>query len=421
MTHAGLLFLQLTCVLAACRLVGWLAARVHQPRVVAEMLTGFLLGPSVVGWLAPGVHSALFPDASLPVLEMVSQIGLVLYMFCVGLEFRVDLVAHAGRRAIGLSMAGILGPLLLGFALGAFMLRQGGLFVAGITPAQASLFLGTALSITAFPVLARILSEHRILGTSVGTLTLSAGAIGDVIAWMLLAAVLGTISGHAWPAILAVTGGLAYAAVVIVLMQPVWRRLTALAEVHDRVSSALLSGVLGCLMLGAWTTETLGIHSVFGAFMFGASLPRGVLTRELRRMIEPVTSTLLVPLFFVYAGLHTELRLVSSLGLWALTALVFLVACLGKTIPCWLGARLTGASSREALAMATLMNARGMVELILINIGLARGIITPTLYTMLVLMAIGTTLMTGPLFGLVWHDQPSLADERHGVRAAGVH
>jgi Kef-type K+ transport system membrane component KefB len=152
----------------------------------------------------------------------------------------------------------------------------------------------------------------------------------------------------------------------------------------------------------------------------GASLPRGVLTRELRRLIEPLTSTLFVPLFFVYAGLHTELQLVNSAGLWGMTVLVFVVACVGKGLPCWLAARLTGAASRESLAMATLMNSRGMVELILINIGLSRGIITPTLYTMLVLMALGTTLMTGPLFRLIWDPDALLASETREVRAAGL-
>jgi Kef-type K+ transport system membrane component KefB len=186
------------------------------------------------------------------------------------------------------------------------------------------------------------------------------------------------------------------------------------------LSPAVLTSVLGMLMLGAWFTETIGIHAVFGAFLFGVSFRRGELALQLRRLIEPLASSLFVPLFFVYAGLHTQLQLLNTGHLWAVALLVFAMACCGKGVACWLGAYWTGASKREALALATLMNTRGMVELILIDIGLTRGIITPTLYTMLVLMAIGTTLMTGPLFGLIWQRSDDYAVESEILIVPGL-
>ncbi len=402
MTAPALLFIELACILVACRAVGWLAARVGQPRVIAEMVTGFLLGPSFFGWLSPSLSGLLFPAASLPTLSLLSQLGLVLYMFTVGMEFRTDLVTRAGHRAIGLSFAGIAGPMVLGVFLTLVMVDLGGFFTAQVSTVQAALFLGTALSITAFPVLARILSERGVLGTALGSLALSAGAMDDAVAWMLLAGVLGSLTGHVSPAVMAVGGGLGYAVVVLGLLRPLWRRFAAAAAERERVAATLLTSVLSCLMLGAWFTEVIGIHPAFGAFVLGVAMPRGVLTRDLRRQIEPVAATLLVPLFFAYAGLHTQLGLLSSSALWGVAILTLTVAIVGKALPCYMGAVLTGATRREALAVATLMNARGMVELILIDIGLSRGVITPTLYTIMVIVALVTTLMTGPIFRRIW-------------------
>lgn len=416
--HVALFFIQVACILAACRAVGWIAERVGQPRVVAEMVAGFLLGPSFLGWVAPSAHRVLFPPDSLAALSLVSHVGLVLYMFCVGLEFRSDLVIHAGRRAAALSIGGIAGPFALGGLLTFYLLSTGGLFSDRVTPVQSWLFIGTALSITAFPVLARIIGEHGISGTTIGSLALSAGAINDAVAWMMLAAVLGSLSGRAAPAIIAVGGGIGYALLVLRAVPRALDRWRPGDARREGGSPPELAAVVAVLMLGAWFTETIGIHAIFGAFLFGVSFRCGPLALELRRLIEPIATALFVPLFFAYAGLHTELALLSSLGLWIVAALVFATACFGKGLACSLAAIWAGSSRREALALATLMNARGMVELILIDIGLSRGIITPTLYTMLVLMAIGTTIMTGPLFGFIWQRSKSpFADaETVGVR-----
>lgn len=399
---ASLTLLQIAAILLVCRAVGWVTGRVRQPQVIAEMLAGFMLGPSLLGWLAPAVKASLFPSEAMPVLYVASQLGLVLYMFCVGLEFRLDLVQRLGRTAVTVSAMGIVGPLIIGALLAIALYDRPGLFAENVTQTHAIMFTGAAMAITAFPVLARIIAERGIANTSVGSLALAAGAIDDATAWILLAFVLASFSGNTTLAILAVAGAAGYVVIVQFAARPVLARLSAIVERDGRVSSRMLASVLVLLALGSWFTDWAGVHSVFGAFLLGVAVPRGAMADGLRGHIEPLSSALLVPIFFVYSGLNTQLGLLNTGELWTIAAAIFLVACLGKGLPCWAGARLTGASQRDALGIATLMNTRGMVELILLNIGLQRGIITPTLFTMMVLMALGTTLMTGPLFSLVW-------------------
>jgi Kef-type K+ transport system membrane component KefB len=402
---AALLLVQLAAILLVCRVIGWLIKRVHQPQVIAEMIAGFALGPSLLGAIAPSIEAWLFPRAAMPVLYVASQLGLVLYMFCVGLEFRVDLLRKLGRTAAAVSVAGIVGPLALGGLLAAGLQGQPGLFPDAVMPTQAVLFMGAAMAITAFPVLARIISERGIHGTSVGSLALAAGALGDAAAWILLAFVLATFTGDTMLALTAVGGAAAYTAVVFGGVRPAAARLAARVERDGSVSPAALTTMLVVLAVGAWFTDRVGVHSVFGAFLLGTAIPRGRLADGLRGVIEPLTTALLIPLFFVYSGLNTRLGLLDSGGLWAIAGLILLVACVGKAASCWGAARLSGASSRDALAVGVLMNARGMVELILLNIGLERGLITPTLFTMMVIMALATTIMTGPLLSLVWRGQ----------------
>jgi Kef-type K+ transport system membrane component KefB len=399
---AALMLLQVAAILLACRVVGWFTSRVRQPQVIAEMIAGFLLGPSLLGWIAPGVERRLFPPESMPVLYVASQLGLVLYMFCVGLEFRVDLLKRYGRTAAIVSAAGMVGPMLMGGALALVLVARQGLFSPGVTSAQAVMFMGAAMSITAFPVLARIISERGISGTGVGSLALAAGAINDAAAWILLAFVLASFTGNLTLAFAAVGGAAVYVVLTLVALTPITSRLAAHVDRENTVTAAVLVWVLILLALGAWFTDRVGVHSVFGAFLLGVAIPRGPLAEGIRGLVQPLTTSLLIPLFFVYSGLNTQLALVDSAGLWMIAALILITACLGKALPCWAAARASGATPRDALAVATLMNARGMVELILLNIGLQRGLITPTLFTMMVLMALATTLMTGPLFSLVW-------------------
>lgn len=398
---AAAFFLQIAVILLACRAVGWLARQVGQPQVVGEMVAGFLLGPSLFGALAPEVQARVFPPDTIRILFVVSQLGLVLYMFCVGLEFRPDLMLRYARRAAAVSLAGIAVPFALGGVLGLVLLQSGGFFTGRVQPFHAALFVGAAMAITAFPMLARIIYDRGIAGTALGTLTLAAGAMDDAAAWIIMAVVLGSFSGSTALALLAAAGAALYVMVALAA-RPLFARLNDAATRQGAVPSWMLASTLCALAAGAWFTDVVGIHSVFGAFILGAAMPRGVLSRELQRLVEPVTTALLVPLFFVYSGLNSQLGLLNSAWLWSVAVAVFVAACLGKGAACWAAARATGASPRDALCVGTLMNARGMMELILVNIGLQRGLITPTMFTILVMMAIATTLMTGPLFGFFY-------------------
>ena len=395
-------FLQLAVILAVCRVVGWFAGLVVQPQVVGEMVAGFLMGPSLLGWIAPGASAALFPTSSMPTLYVLSQVGLALYMFCVGLEFRADQLMVHGKRAWAVSTAGVVVPFALGGLIAFEMVGAGGFFTEKVRLGHAVLFLGAAMSITAFPVLARIIYERSMVGTPVGTIALAAGAMDDAAAWIILACVLGSVEGNGWIAGRALLGMLLYVAVVIFVLRPVFARAAAHAEAAGSLRPWIVSWMLAALALGAWFTDMVGIHAVFGAFVLGAAVPKGLMSRELQRLIEPLTVSLLVPVFFVYTGLRTQLALVDTPSLWTMTVVVFLAACIGKAVACGLAARLTGATTRESLGVATLMNARGMMELILVNIGLSAGLITPTLFAMLVVMTIGTTLLAAPCFDLLY-------------------
>jgi Kef-type K+ transport system membrane component KefB len=394
-------FLQLAVILATIRLVGWAARKIGQPQVVGEMIAGVLLGPSLFGWLLPEWHAGLLPAASKPIIYAASQVGVVLYMFIVGTEFQVDLIRQRLRSAVAVSTSGIVLPFALGGLLAFFLVRDQQFFAHGVGVWEAILFLGAAMSITAFPMLARIIYERGLTGTSLGTLTLAAGAIDAAAAWSLLALVLASFSGNGAIAWLAIGGGALYGAVVLLVGKPLLRRLEALAQRHGQVTGPMLGFVLMLLMLGAWFTDYVRIYAVFGAFILGTAMPRGVVTRDLQRLLEPLATNFLLPLFFIYSGLNTQLGLVVTPSLWWVTLVVVLVACVGKGAGCYLAARLSGENNQQALAIGALMNARGLMELILLNIGLERGIITPTLFTMMVIMAIVTTLMASPLFELI--------------------
>jgi Kef-type K+ transport system membrane component KefB len=415
---AALFFLQLAVILIVCRGLGWIASVVRQPQVVGEMVAGFLMGPSFFGWMLPDLHHQLFPAENFRILFVVSQLGLVLFMFCVGLDFRPELLLKHGRRAAAVSSAGIVVPFALGAYLAAVLFRTPGFFGVDVRLFHAVLFVGAAMAITAFPMLARIIHERGIAGTDLGTLTLAAGAMDDAAAWVILAVVVGSFTGSQTMALGAASGGVVYVLLVLFVARPLLGRLNDAAERDGTVAPWMFAVTLAAVAFGAWFTDTAGIYAVFGAFVLGAAMPRGLLSRELRRLVEPVTTTLMVPLFFVYSGLNSRLDLVNSTWLWGVTLLVFAAACAGKGIACWGAARLTGASNREALGVATLMNARGMMELILLNIGLQHGLITQTLFTILVLMTIATTLMAGPLFSLLYATEPMPVPAQRAARRA---
>lgn len=405
---AGLFLLQIAVVLLSCRVVGWLASKVGQPQVVAEMIAGVLLGPSFFGLLFPAWQQAIFPwdstgtmrDTS-SYLYPASQLGLALYMFLVGMEFRLEIVRQYAKKAIAVSAAGMLAPFGLGAVLAWIFFHYTNLFPPRASEFEAMLFLGASMCITAFPMLARIIQFKGLSGTPMGTIALGAGAIDDASAWCLLAIVLSSFDNNFQHALSNIGGGIAYAVLMLWGVRPILARWSVLFIKQDHVTDAGMAVALACMAVGSWFTDRIGLHGVFGAFIMGAVMPRGVLTRDLVARIQPLTGALLLPLFFTYSGLNTRITLLNSGFLWAMSGLVLLTAIAGKGIACWLAARWTGMGNREALGIGTLMNARGLMELIIINIGLQRGVISEGLFSILVVMAVTTTLMASPLFDLV--------------------
>jgi Kef-type K+ transport system membrane component KefB len=394
--------LQMGIILAACRGVGWLARRLGQPQVVGEMIAGVLLGPSLFGLLLPEYHQMLFPKETLKTLYVGAQLGVGLYMLLVGVEFRTDLFHARVRSAASVSIAGMLAPFGLALLLAPWLLTIPGLFSERATLAEAILFLGAAISITAFPMLARIIYERGLTGTALGTLALSAGAIDDAAAWCVLAIVLASFNGGAGVAVKAIGGGIAYAVVVLTVGRRLLARLGRIVDHEGTLSHTLLAVALMLLMLGAWVTDTIGIHAVFGGFLLGAAMPRGTFARELQQKLEPFAVVFLLPMFFTFSGLNTRLDTVGSGDLVVVTVALLVASIFGKGVACWGAARLHGEDNRTALAVGTLMNSRGLMELIIINIGLQKGVIGPALFSILVLMAIVTTLMASPVFEWVY-------------------
>lgn len=395
-------FFQVAFILGVCKIVGVIAKRLGQPAVVAEMVAGVLMGPSLFGWFAPGIQAEVFPKASMSIIYVISQVGLVIYMFLVGLEFNVQVIKQRARSAASVSLTGIIVPFTLGAVLSLYLVQQGGFFTDRISSWQAALFAGAAMAITAFPVLARIIYDCGLTGTTLGTMVLAAGAADDAAAWCVLAIMLATFSGNPVLAVLAIGCGALYTIVMLTGGKRLLAVLEKKVDPEAGLKYSTLTLVLMLLMVCAWVTDMIGIHAVFGAFILGISMPRGSVATELRRVLEPITKSFLAPLFFVYSGLNTSIGLVSSWSLWGVAALVFLCACLGKGVACYIAARHHGETRQDAMAIGALMNARGLMELIILNIGLDRGIITPRLFTIMVLMTILTTLLATPLFNLIY-------------------
>ena len=398
-------FLQIAVILLFCRLVGAIAKRFGQPQVVAEMVAGVLLGPSLFGLVWPEAQSWLFPwDKTQKIRDTqsylfpASQLGLALYMFVVGMEFRVDIVQKRLKSSIAVSTAGMVTPFVLGAGLAWILFHHTELFPKKTSLMEATLFLGASMCITAFPMLARIIHFKKLTGTTMGTVALGAGAIDDATAWCLLAVVLASFDNnwnHAW---FNIGGGVAYVALTLMVVRPLLVRAQTLLVKEGSLTEAGLVIGLALMGLGAWFTDLIGLHAVFGAFVMGAAMPRGIVTRDLIGRIQPLTVALLLPLFFTYSGLNTKISLLNTGFLWLMCGAVLLAAVLGKGVACWLAARATGISNRESLGIGTLMNARGLMELIIINIGLQRGIISEGLFATLVIMAVVTTLMASPIF-----------------------
>ena len=401
--HLLTLLVQIGVVLAVARLVGLAFRRIHQPQVVGEMVAGIMLGPSLLGWLAPGVSAWLFPPASLGALNSVSQVGLLLFMFLVGLEFDTRLLRGRGHTAVVTSHVSIVVPFFLGSALALFLYPR--LSDSSIGFTGFALFMGAAMSVTAFPVLARILTERNLTRTRVGAVTIACAAVDDVTAWSILAVVVAVVRADEAEIPLWVT--LAGSAAFVVFMVTLGRRMLGwlgrYARLRGRVTQDLLAVVLLVLLASAWTTERLGIHALFGAFLLGAVIPRErVLVHGLTEKLEDLTVVFFLPLFFAFTGLRTRFGLVEGAEMWLFCGLIVAVAVAGKFGGSFLSARATGLGWREAGALGVLMNTRGLMELVILTIGLELGVISPALFTMMVIMALVTTFMTTPLLELIY-------------------
>jgi Kef-type K+ transport system membrane component KefB len=407
MRDVPIYFLQMFVILATCRFFGWLVRRwLRQPQVIGEMIAGVVLGPSLLGLLAPGLQSFLFPPESRPVLYVVAQLGIGLYMFLVGLDFRSDDFRSNAPSAVAVSVSGIVVPFLVAVVGTPLLMGVPGLFTAGVSQFNATLFLGAAIAITAFPVLARIIQERGLNGSLIGTLSLSAAAIGDAIAWCVLAVVLASLGAGPGVAVIAIVGGISLAAVLIFLGPRMFAPLGRLAEREHAsgqpLSTTVLAAALLLFTLSAWFADFIGLHAVFGGFLIGTAMPRGIIADRLRQLLEPFTLVFLLPVFFTYSGLNTRLTMVNTLPLLLIALGILAASIFAKFVACWAAARLSGQDNRSSLGIGALMNARGLTELIILNIGLQAGIIGSALFSMMVLMAIVTTLMASPLFEWVY-------------------
>lgn len=396
-------FLQLAVIILACRVVGWLGQKfLHQPQVVGEMIAGVVLGPSLFGLFFPDLQLAIFPKETRNVLYVGAQLGVGLYMFMVGLTLRLDHFQSKAKSAASVSAAGIAAPFLLAGLITPFLLTVPGLFTPGISQFNATLFMGACIALTAFPMLARIINERGLANSSLGTLSLTAGAFDDAASWCVLAVVLATFGAGPGVAVIAIVGAVLYAAFMILYGRKLLAPLGRAVEKRGEMSSQVLAITMLLFCLSAFLMDAIGIHAIFGGFLIGACMPRGLFVEELKRKVEPLAVVLLLPMFFTYSGLNTRMDMVNSVSLLLIALGILAVSVLAKFGACYAAARLSGEDNRTALGIGALMNSRGLMELIIINIGLQKGIIGPTLFSMLVLMAIVTTVMATPVFEAVY-------------------
>jgi len=408
----SILLMQIVVIIIMAGLFGRLFRRLGQPPVMGEMLAGIALGPSVLGLFFPDVMTFLFPQSSLETLRLLSQIGVVLFMFVVGMELNTRHLREKGTAAVMISHASIIVPFLLGSALSLFLYRE--LAPPGTSFSAFALFIGVAMSITAFPVLARILEDRELTQTSLGSIALTCAAVDDVTAWCILALVIAIVNATGAAASLAtVLFTLMFAAAMLFIVRPQLSRIakeTPRSSLHGRrVIAAMLAFVLVCALV----TETIGIHALFGAFLAGIVMPAAVDFRTfLKDKIEGFSAAALLPLFFVFTGLRTQIGLLNDWQSWALCGVIILVAIAGKLGGSMLMSRWTGMSWSQSFGIGVLMNTRGLVELVVLNIGYDLGILSGRIFAMMVLMALVTTFMTGPLLSLIKSEQyaPQIAE-----------
>jgi Kef-type K+ transport system membrane component KefB len=401
-----LLIVQLAVIIGTSRAVGGAFRRIGQPTVIGEMFAGIMLGPSLLGSVAPSLSASLFPPDALAYPNALSQVGIVIYMFLVGLDLNVRAVREQTRAAIITSQASIIVPFVFGATLALYLHPR--LANEGVSVTTFALFIGASMSITAFPVLARILAERRMLGTRLGSLAIACAAVNDVTGWCILAYVVFQARAEsAAPMTLGITiAGLAlFLGVMLFGATRLFRRFETAYRKAGAVSDDMLALLLVIAMVCAVVTEGLGLHLLFGAFLAGVAMPKdsGFVSEVLDRL-ETVTLVLLLPLYFAFTGLRTNVTLIAGPE-WLICLAIVIIAIAGKLGGTLIAARLAGTPWRQAAGLGILMNTRGLMELVILNVGLDIGVLSPNLFSMMVLMALVTTFMTAPLLQLVYPDR----------------
>lgn len=399
-----LLIIQIAVIIITSRVIGFLFRKIHQPQVVGEMVAGIILGPSVLGWLFPGASAFIFPAASLKFLNILSQLGLLLFMFIVGLELDPKLLKGRGHAAVLISHVSIIFPFILGTILSLYLYPL--LSNNSVTFTSFALFMGASMSITAFPVLARILSEKNLIKTRVGAVTIACAAVDDVTAWSILAIVIAIVRAGSGkiPAWLTIAGAVAFILMMIFVIRPIVAKLETYFKIRgNKITNDILGMVILLMLLSAWTTEWLGIHALFGAFFMGAMMPRNKgFLKPIIEKLNDITLVLLLPIFFALTGLNTRIGLISGGEMWFYLLLILTAAVAGKLGGAAVSARISNLNWRESAGLGILMNTRGLMELIILSIGLQFGVISPALFAMMVMMALVTTFMTTPFFEWVY-------------------
>jgi Kef-type K+ transport system membrane component KefB len=397
----AILLAQIITIIIVARFFGWVFKKIGQPSVIGEIIAGIVLGPSLVGMYFPEFSAALFPVESLGNLKFLSQIGLILFMFVIGMELDLKVLKNKANEAVVISHASIVIPFALGIGLAYFVYSS--FAPEGVRFLSFSLFMGIAMSITAFPVLARIVQERGIHKTKLGAIVITCAAADDITAWCILAVVIaivkaGTFVSSLYIIMLAVV----YVLVMLFIVKPFLKRIGDIYNSKESLAKPVVAIFFLTLILSSYATEVIGIHALFGAFMTGAIMPDVAKFRTVFiEKVEDVSVILLLPLFFVFTGLKTEIGLINDPYLWKVTGFIILVAVVGKFFGSALAAKFVGQSWRDSLTIGALMNTRGLMELIVLNIGLELKVLTPAVFTMMVIMALVTTFMTGPALDLI--------------------
>ena len=413
------LILQIGVVLLTARIVGMIFKKIKQPQVMGEMVAGILLGPSLLGWIAPATSKALFPAASMGYLNALSQVGLVLFMFLVGLALNPKELHEHGHAAVLTSHVSIITPFCLGSLAALYMYPR--FSDDSVSFMGFALFMGAAMSITAFPVLARILTERNLLRTRMGTLSIACAAVDDVTGWCILAYIVLLIRAThgSKPIWMTVGGVLLYVLFMFFVMKRVLTRFEVSFRKNGRLTENSMAGIVLLALGSALVTEWLGIHLLFGAFLMGAMMPKdNRFVAHVLNKFESVTVVVLLPLFFAFSGLRTRIGVSGGGRWWLYAAAIIVVAVAGKLGGSMFAARFAGMKWRDAASLGILMNTRGLMELVILNIGLDIGVITPAVFSMMVLMALVTTFMTTPLLEWTYPAHLMQAEEEEAFAAA---